>query len=149
VSSHSVNNLRLQIAQVLALCGDTAGAVRRVPAGDQVARFFVTAHFESDLVHLGSSVSSKTRSVNRLSLTPLTLGSQSANLHASRASKKRRRAADLKGGGLRYLLSGDRAHCGPQATDNRGRLCYDFGFSWQSNGCLRRAHRLLRGGAMT
>ncbi|HTV56215.1 MAG TPA: hypothetical protein VMI06_15030 [Terriglobia bacterium] len=51
MSGDGVDNLRLQIAQVFALCCDAARTVRRVSAGDQPARFFVTTDLETDLVH--------------------------------------------------------------------------------------------------
>jgi hypothetical protein len=68
MSSYSVDDLRLQIAQVLALYGDAARAVRRVSPGHQVARLFVTAHLESGLVHLRLSVGPRTSLVKSRSV---------------------------------------------------------------------------------
>jgi len=59
VSGHSVDDLRLQITQIFALCADTATVIGSIPAGYQPTRFFVTAYLEGDFVHLHSSASLK------------------------------------------------------------------------------------------
>ena len=51
VNRHRVRDLLLQVAEILALCGDAAGAIRIIPPGHEPARLVVTLDLKGDFFH--------------------------------------------------------------------------------------------------